>query len=73
MSAVFFNLNEVVQKLTPEDQEKVLDFAEFLLSKNGEKRPVHQPTFSWAGRIKDLRDRCTSVELQGKALDWRGD
>jgi hypothetical protein len=28
---------------------------------------------NWAGALKDQRNKYTSLELQKKALDWRGD
>ena len=27
----------------------------------------------WAGALKDYKDKYTSLELQKKALEWRGD
>ncbi len=27
----------------------------------------------WAGALKDFRDKYTSLDLQKKSLDWRGD
>jgi hypothetical protein len=27
----------------------------------------------WAGALRDFRDQYTSLELQKKSLDWRGD
>lgn len=27
----------------------------------------------WAGALSDVRDQYTSLELQKKSLDWRGD
>lgn len=63
-------LEELVKELPPDCQEEVKDFVIFLLEKRN-KRPRRQPTFSWAGALKDLRDQYTSVELQHKISDWR--
>ena len=35
------------------------------------KRPRHQPTFSWAGVLKDLRDQYTSRDLQHQIVEER--
>jgi hypothetical protein len=64
------SLEELMKELPPHYQEEVRDFVIFLLEK-WNKRPKHQPTFSWAGALKDLRDQYTSVELQHKISDWR--
>ena len=64
------SLEELVKELPPDRQEEVRDFVIFLLEKH-KKRLRRQPTFSWAGALKDLRDQYTSVELQHKISDWR--
>lgn len=64
-------IKELVEQLPPELQEEVKDFVEFLLKKRAQ-RPNQIPKFDWAGAIKDLSDRYTSVELQHKILEWRG-
>ena len=65
-------LEEVVQKLPADLQREVEDFARFLLEtrvppKSGRMR------LDWAGALAEYRDRFTSLELQKKALEWRGD
>jgi len=64
------SLEELVKQLPPDCQEEVKDFVIFLPEKR-KKRPRRQPTFSWAGALKDLQDQYTSVELQHKASEWR--
>jgi len=27
--------------------------------------------FSWEGKLKDIKDKFTSVDLQHKAMEWR--
>jgi len=50
----------------------VQDFIGFLLEKRKQKygRKLRQ---DWAGALRDYRDKYTSLELQKKALEWRGD
>ena len=61
-------IEELVQELPPEAQIEVRDFVEFLLIKHGRRtgRSLRQ---DWAGALREYRDRYTSLELQGKALD----
>ena len=63
-------LKELIEKLPPELQQEVQDFVEFLLEKRA-KRPKRKPKFDWAGALRDLRDRYSSVELQHKIAEWR--
>jgi hypothetical protein len=65
-------LKELIDQLSPEFQEEMRDFVEFLL-----KRKVHRRggklRQDWAGALRDYRDQYTSLELQEKALEWRCD
>jgi len=63
-------LKEMVEQLPPELQEEVRDFVEFLLVRRA-RRPKRKPKFDWAGALRDLRDRYSSVELQHKIAEWR--
>ena len=65
-------LKELIEKLPPELQEEVREYAEFLHEKRAKKfgRKLRQ---DWAGALKEYRDQYTSLELQKKALGWRGD
>jgi hypothetical protein len=65
-------IEELVQELPPEAQIEVRDFVEFLLIKHGRRtsRPLRQ---DWAGALREHRSQYTSLDLQRKALDWRGD
>ncbi len=63
-------LKDYVEKLPPDLQQEVEDFVEFLLKKHRNK-PRNKPKFDWAGALKDLRDKYTSVELQHKISMWR--
>jgi len=66
------NIEEIVKKLPPELKREVEDFVNFLIEKKARKqgRKLRQ---DWAGALKDYRDKYTSLELQKKALEWRGD
>jgi hypothetical protein len=44
----------------------------FLLEKQ-EKKSGRKLRQDWAGALKEYRDQYTSLELQKKALEWRGD
>lgn len=60
-------LEDLIEKLPPEGIEELEDYAQFLRGKYfREGQPL---TLSWRGALKDLRDKCTSVELQHKLLD----
>ena len=66
------SIEEMVKKLPPELKREVEDFVNFLIEKKARKqgRKLRQ---DWAGALKDYRDKYTSLELQKKALEWRGD
>lgn len=72
MSAATKPLAELVQELPPDMQAEVRDFVEFLLAKRSHI-PRQRLRQDWAGVLRDVRDQYTSLELQQKALDWRGD
>ena len=66
------SLNKVVSKLAPEDQREVITFAKKLLAKKKKSIKKHID-LSWAGALKEYRERYTSLDLQKKALEWWGD
>ena len=72
MNASVKPLAELVQELPPDVQTQVRDFVEFLLAKH-RRKPGKKLRQDWAGVLRDYRDEYTSLELQQKALDWRGD
>lgn len=66
------SLEETIRELPPDLQQEVHDFATYLLeTKRRPKRTKLRLT--WAGGLREFRDRYTSLELQKKALEWRGD
>ena len=65
-------LEKLMQKLSPDLKREVIDYAEKLASKNKKSRPI-KLKLDWIGGLKEYRDKYTSLELQKKALEWRGD
>ncbi len=63
---------EILDQLPPELEQEVIDFAEFLLKKRAKKKRKFLRQ-DWAGALEEYRDQYTSLELQKKALEWRGD
>ena len=63
-------LEEIVKYLAPADQDEVREFAERLLAKGRSEAHGHLK-FAWAGALRDLRDRYSSVELQHQIARWR--
>jgi len=65
-------LKELIEELPPDLHGEVRDFVEFLLERRARKngRMLRQ---DWAGALRHHRDQYTSLELQKKALEWRGD
>jgi len=66
------SLEELIRELPPDLRKEVEDFARFLLErrKATHGKPIRQ---SWAGALREFKDRFTALELQKKALEWRGD
>jgi hypothetical protein len=65
-------LEELLKELPPDCMEEVRDFVRCLL----EKRPKasgKKLRQDWAGTLKEYREQYTALELQKKALEWRGD
>ena len=70
MSSDQRSLDEIVRELPPESQAKVREFVGSLQRTSGQARKLEQ---NWAGALSDYREKYTSIELQRKSLDWRGD
>ncbi len=67
------DLKELIEQLPPDLQEEVKDFVEFLLEKRTGKKQARLRQ-DWVGALKCYHDQYyTSLELQKKALEWRGD
>ncbi|NQT52480.1 DUF2281 domain-containing protein [bacterium] len=65
-------LEQMIQSLPPQLQEEVRDFAQFLLDREV-SRPGQKLRLSWAGGLREFRDRFTAVDLQKNALATWGD
>ena len=72
MEGLISKLEKLIQKLPPSSQKELTDFAEFLFEKGKQKqgRILRQ---DWAGALSDYSNQYTSLELQKKSLEWRGD
>jgi hypothetical protein len=63
-------IDDLVKELPPEFREEVEDFIKSLLERPLKKNHG-KPTFGWAGALKDLKGKYTSVELQHRISGWR--
>lgn len=72
MSIQLKPLEELVKELPSDSQAQVRDFIEFLLEKR-KRKATGKLRQDWAGALSDYHDQYRSLELQQKALDWRGD
>ncbi len=72
MSSDQKSLEDIVRQLPPESQAKVRQFVDTLLQTT-KRHPRKKLKQNWAGALRDYREQYTSLELQKKALDWRGD
>ena len=65
-------LKEILNELPPSLQKEVEDFAQFINQKYKEKKRCFLKQ-EWAGSLREYKNQYTSLELQKKALQWRGD
>ena len=63
---------EILKELPLDLQKEVFDFAQFLLERRTKKEPIFLRQ-DWAGGLEEFKSQYTSLELQKKALKWRGD
>ncbi len=71
MDAQVRSLVEMIEALPPELQSAVQEFVRGLARRPpGPARRLRQ---DWAGALREYRDRYTALELQRKAMEWRGD
>ena len=67
-------INTMVQQMPPELQKEVEDFVQFLFEKRVQTSKRKKGfKFDWEGALEDMREEYTSVELQHKVNEWRGD
>ncbi len=72
MDTTVKSLAQLLQELPPDMVEEVRDFIEFLLDKRG-RRARKALRQDWAGALREHREQYTSLELQHRASEWRGD
>ena len=72
MSAEIKPLDQLLKELPPESQAEVRDFVESLIKRRQRKSNEYLRQ-DWAGGLEDYREQFSSLELQKKSLDWRGD
>jgi len=65
-------LEQLMKELPPELRKEVEDFVRFLLERRTRKGGTKLRQ-DWAGALRAYRHQYTSLELQKKALEWRGD
>jgi hypothetical protein len=65
-------IEEMAKNLPPDLRIQVINFIEFLLERKVPKRRVTLRQ-DWAGALRDVKGEYTSLALQKKALEWRGD
>jgi len=65
-------LAEKINELPPELRQEVEDFVLFLIERH-KRKPGKKLRQDWAGALKDYRGQYTSLDLQKKSLEWRGD
>jgi len=65
------SIEELMEKLPPDLQEEVRDFAQFLVERRA-KPKQKKLRLTWAGGLREFRDQYTSPELQKKSLEWWG-
>ncbi|OGQ73168.1 MAG: hypothetical protein A2W73_06050 [Deltaproteobacteria bacterium RIFCSPLOWO2_12_55_13] len=66
------SIDERIKNLPPALKKEVEEFVNSLLKKRRKKNGKRLRQ-DWAGALRDYRDQYTSLELQKKALEWRGD
>jgi hypothetical protein len=65
-------LDEMIRELSPDAQRQVADLVR-QLAKEPKLKPSARIGKRWIGGLREYRDQYTALELQKKALEWRGD
>lgn len=69
-NAIIKRITTRIRNMPPDALQEVDDFVQFLFEKHAVKTKK-KPKFQWAGGLKEMGTRYTSVELQHKASEWR--
>ena len=65
-------ISELMARLSPQQQQEVLDFALYLAEKDN--RPKRKKLrLNWAGGLAEFKEKYASLQLQKKSMDWWGD
>lgn len=72
MSETTVEISRKIENLPTDLQREVEDSVDFLQERRNARgqRTLKLP---WAGALKEYKDKYTSLELEQKALEWRGD
>jgi len=65
-------LEDMIRELPPEAQRQVADYVR-RLSESIKSMPKRKLDQHWAGALRRYRSQYTSLQLQQKVLEWRGD
>jgi hypothetical protein len=63
-------IEDLIKELPPDLRDEAEDFIEFLVERRL-KKIRGKPEFGWAGALKDLKGKYSSVELQHRISEWR--
>ncbi|MDF0592364.1 DUF2281 domain-containing protein [Methanotrichaceae archaeon M04Ac] len=66
------SIEELMEKLPPDLQQEVKDFARFLVEKKAKPRRK-KLRLTWAGGLREFRNQYSSLDIQKKSLEWWGD
>ena len=72
MSTATRPLDELIRELSPDMRDEVRHYVEYLLAKQ-ERHTGKKLRQDWAGALREYRQEYTALDLQAKALEWRGD
>ncbi len=65
------SLIRMIEALPPELQREVQEFVNSLAKRA--VKPTRKLRQDWAGALREYRNQYTALELQQKAIEWRGD
>ena len=66
------SIEEMIKELPEESRREVEEFVRALFEKKSIKNEVRLKQ-DWAGALREYREQYTSLDLQKKTLEWRGD
>ncbi len=64
-------IEDKLDELSETSKKEVLDFIEFLISKNRKDAKKSNLDFSWEGGLSAYKGQYTSVDLQHQSSEWR--